>query len=726
MYKYLLSIFASFWFVFSFAQNDNVRGFVVDKQTNEYLTGASVTLQSPNGDVLSSRAVGLNGAFSFSAPTTGSYVLVFDFMGYQQLRVPYVDKGEDQTYALQPNFNTLSAVEVQAHYKGTDQEARNMEKLSPNVINVISAKQIELSPDITVANVVQRVSGLSIERNANGDPQYAVVRGMNKRYNNTLVNGIKIPSPDNDNRFVPLDIFPAVFLEKLTVSKSLSADMEADAIGGTIDMIMKSVPQNRRLLEADFQLGGNTMSNDGKFITYDRSEVYKRSPAEYFGTDYYAVPGDFSPKMFTPINKQVLPDILASASYGTRLLNNKFGVLVGGSFQNSYRPNQSYFYDPRPNVAASNALNMQQLIERRTSTQQQRMAFHAKLDYNFSPKHTVSVYGGQYLLNEFRVREQYRRDIFSSNDNYPVFPTTRITNSYQTISIADLQGKHQLSNLLLLDWHLVYSTAKNELPDDGVFMRSARWSNAQNGYFDEQPYFQDSPNTRTWERNRDEDISAFVNATYKPNFIEALDQIKIGGMYRSKFRDNFYNYYRYDAIATLTGVRGEDWQNFGDLPWKSFTNGFGDGNRSSLVYDANEAVAAGYINSNWNFGLLALQVGLRAEHTVQGYEINANAAEANATDLSKEQRYINFFPSASAKYALATDNWLKATYYKAISRPGFFEIVPTRRAAGGGDSFYAEEGNPNLQPTIAHNFELRYELFPSALDQILVEICCIC
>jgi outer membrane receptor for ferrienterochelin and colicin len=57
-----------------------------------------------------------------------------------------------------------------------------------------------LSPDITVANVIQRVSGLSIERNASGDPQYAIVRGMDKRYNNTLVNGIKIPSPDNENR----------------------------------------------------------------------------------------------------------------------------------------------------------------------------------------------------------------------------------------------------------------------------------------------------------------------------------------------------------------------------------------------------------------------------------------------------------------------------------------------------------------------------------------------
>jgi outer membrane receptor for ferrienterochelin and colicin len=52
---------------------------------------------------------------------------------------------------------------------------------------------------------MQRVSGVSIERNSNGDGQYAILRGMDKRYNYTLVNGVKIPSPDNKYRYVPLD-----------------------------------------------------------------------------------------------------------------------------------------------------------------------------------------------------------------------------------------------------------------------------------------------------------------------------------------------------------------------------------------------------------------------------------------------------------------------------------------------------------------------------------------
>lgn len=722
MVKHLLFFLLSLCVTSLSAQNFSFTGIVRDGQTDELLVGATIGIRNPATGHRSNSSTGLNGSFAFDHLSSGDYIVTINMEGYQTFVGEVNIAGNTiRNFVLITGSQIIDEVEVSRLSRGTDAEARRLERLSPNVINIISARQIELSPDITVANVVQRVSGLSIERNANGDPQHAVVRGMNKRYNNTLVNGIKIPSPDNDNRFVPLDIFPAVFLEKLTVSKSLSADMEADAIGGTIDMVMKTVPATRRLFEFDFQLGGNFMSHDGDFVTYDRSEVYKLSPAEYL-PNREAVAADLSPLMFVPVKRSVLPDILTSATYGDRFFNNRLGVLLGASFQNSFRPNESYFFNPQPNIVEENRLNMNEYINRRTSTQQQRLAVHGKLDYDLAPGHHLSFYGGQYLLNEFRVREQYNRENFTSTDGFPIYPITRITNNYQTISIADLAGDHVITDVLKVDWHAVYSLAKNELPDDGVFMRSARMDVESGHYLDETPYFQDSPNTRAWERNSDEDISFFLNGTYDIPSIALLDRIKIGGLFRSKVRDNFYRYYKYNSIMALTGVRGEGWDNFGDLPWEDFTNGFGDGNESSLVYDADERITAGYINTNWRYDDLSVQVGLRAEHTQQGYVINPLSASSNATDLERSQSYLNFFPSVSLKYALNESTFLKSTYYKAISRPGFFEIVPTRRSSGGGDSFFHEEGNPELRPTIAHSFDLRYELFPTALDQILVGV----
>jgi outer membrane receptor for ferrienterochelin and colicin len=67
---------------------------------------------------------------------------------------------------------------------------------------------------------------------------------MDKRYNYTLVNGVKIPSPDNKHRYVPLNLFPSELLDRVEVSKSLTADMEGDATGGVINMLMKDAPAN--------------------------------------------------------------------------------------------------------------------------------------------------------------------------------------------------------------------------------------------------------------------------------------------------------------------------------------------------------------------------------------------------------------------------------------------------------------------------------------------------
>ncbi|MFX6759315.1 TonB-dependent receptor plug domain-containing protein, partial [Acinetobacter baumannii] len=80
---------------------------------------------------------------------------------------------------------------------GGEKNIRLLEKNASQVLNIVSAKNIQLLPDITVANVLQRVSGVTIERSGSGEARYPIIRGMDKRYINTLINGIKIPSPDN-------------------------------------------------------------------------------------------------------------------------------------------------------------------------------------------------------------------------------------------------------------------------------------------------------------------------------------------------------------------------------------------------------------------------------------------------------------------------------------------------------------------------------------------------
>lgn len=698
---------------------------IVSDADNELAIGAEIVLKNTASGTEYQTVSGLDGSYSVKLGETGTYTINVEYTGFQPIRETITFSENDFSQIITKNFileydsELLSTVHIVSSTKGTDAGARRLERESSNVLNVISAKQIQLSPDITVANVIQRVSGLSIERNSSGDPQYAVIRGMDKRYNNTLVNGIKIPSPDNQNRYVPLDIFPAVFLERLEVYKSLTADMEADAIGGTVNMVMKDAPV-REFLEVDVQLGVNDLNFERGFDTYDRSKLNRKSPRELFGPEYMAVPDDFPVENMIDERKTPMPDILANVSYGNRYFDQKLGVMVGGSFQNSYRPVTNYFYDPAVNHHEGNPLIMSELIERETSSQFQRIAFHGKLDYSLADNQSLNLYFGKYMLNEFRVRNQKRRETFVIDNNYAVYPITRFSNIFQDITTIDLGGEHRLLNYFDVDWNAVYSVAKNDLPDDGVFSRAGQYNVETDEVTNEIVYFQGTRNSRAWERNTDTDFSVYLNFKFQPNIINENTEFQFGGVARNKVRDNYYNYYNYAQI--FGQFRGEDWDNFGDVDFRAMANPLGSGDGSNLIYDAEEKIYAAYFNTKWQIGKVEFHAGARIENTVQGYEIGELAASSNDIETSKEQNYTDLFPSAGFKYALADNAYLKGSYFKAISRPGFYEIVPTIRSSGGGDSFYSERGNADLKPSYGHSADLRYEYFPNSIDQFLVGV----
>ena len=248
-----------------------IKGKIKDIQTGEDIIGASVILK---GTKSQGTATGLDGSFQLQLnrfPCT----LVCSYIGYKTAEIVVNDKDEDINIDLEVDAVALGEVVIVAENTGCSEVgARTLERNSLNVVNVMSAKAIELSPDLTVANVIQRMSGVTMERNSSGEGQYAILRGMDKRYNYTLVNGLKIPSPDNKNRFVPLDIFPSELLDRLEVTKSLTADMEGDGIGGAVNMVMKDAPQ-QRLLTVNVQTGYNSHFFDNDFQSFAHGDIVK-------------------------------------------------------------------------------------------------------------------------------------------------------------------------------------------------------------------------------------------------------------------------------------------------------------------------------------------------------------------------------------------------------------------------------------------------------------------
>jgi len=264
------------------AQNTGtVKGIVADKDSKETLVGATVTLKNDNKTYKVSVSTGLDGSYTFRNVPKGKYEVEAKYVTYKDEDKDFELKvGEVKIINLNIESKSSNLDEVKISGKsdeGSDYKSRSIERKSDQVLNAVSARAIEVSPDLTIANVTQRVSGVSIERSNNGEGQYAIIRGMDKRYNYTLVNGVKIPSPDNKNRYVPLDIFPADIVDRMEVYKSLTPNLEGDAIGGGINLVLKDAP-NRFTVRANAAIGMAGSLFDQDYTKFDHSASSKSSP----------------------------------------------------------------------------------------------------------------------------------------------------------------------------------------------------------------------------------------------------------------------------------------------------------------------------------------------------------------------------------------------------------------------------------------------------------------
>lgn len=652
----------------------DISGTVVDSSTGEALIGATVYVkQLPK----TGTTTGLDGTFKLSTDLKEP-ILVCSYLGYQ---TQIVNDPHHSPLVIKLNESAaeLSEVVVTASVSNTESGARMIERNSMNVVNVMSARAMELSPDITVGNIIQKMSGVTTERNSSGEGQYAILRGMDKRYNYTLVNGVRIPSPDNKNRFVPLDLFPSEILDRIEIYKSMMPNLEGDGIGGAVNLVMKDAP-SRRLLHANVTTGYNALYFDRDFLSFNHNDIRRKSPNETKGTtgDYGVNETDFTNANLRIKSSRPLLDILAGVSYGDRFFNNRLGIIASVSYQNLNRGKNSDWY--------YRSAHMTNGVERREySDNRQRLAIHGKIDYMFSQRHKLSWYNGWLTMTNEQTR-QAQDDKTAS---------VRMRWNRQNIFDSTLQGSHLLFNdRFRVDWKGVFSNASNLTPDNAtIYIQGNHLATSKAA-------------VRRWEHNSDRDWAGYIDLSYNYRIWD----FSIGGMFRSKKRDSFFNEYTFDS-ATGNGhvqVFGQDWNNFDGIliTPREFGN-VGD----PLNYDADEKVTAGYAMAKLNLPDWELIAGLRIESTNQGYSLKF----PRNVDPTGRQKYTDYLPSIHIKRILTDRMNLRLSYARAINRPSFFEIVPYSII----NEEYKEKGNPFLKHTVADNVDLRWEFFPKPSEQFM-------
>ena len=374
------------------ASAHTIDGVVKDNKTGEPLIGTVIRVKELP-DV--STTTGLDGSFTLhELPDKGKLTLIISYISYKPKELAVdVAKKDKVDIPMDEDSRQLGEVVVTGHREyRSDRSAIDLEKNAGTVLNVMSQQSIQLSPDVNVASVLQRVSGVTMERDASGEAPYAILRGMDKRYNYTLVNGMKIPSPDDKNRYIPLNIFPSDLMDRLVVSKSLTADMEGDAAGGVVNMVMKDAP-SRFELQANAAIGATDYfwKNGRDYLTSDRSDYTRKSPYESFGPDYTATMEDFkNGPVRLERHSSPAPNFIGGLSIGNRFWNDRIGVILAGSMQNTFRGTERT-YNSVKMASGEQAMYISCLHHRYYSIHDLTAGVHAKIDLTL-PGHKLEWY----------------------------------------------------------------------------------------------------------------------------------------------------------------------------------------------------------------------------------------------------------------------------------------------------------------------------------------------
>lgn len=243
------------------AQTGKITGIVTDQQGNP-LPGANIIIPELNIGTASN----IRGEYILTKVASGSHQLTISYIGYQKKSITVeIEAGEitNKDIILQHRAIAGESIEVKAQAVGQVQ-AINQQIASNTVKNIVSSKQIQSLPEANAAEAVGRLPGVSLQRNG-GEGSKVVIRGLSPKYTKVQINGITMSATGSQDRSTDLSMISQYMLSGIELTKSISADQEADATGGIVNFTIKEAPSEPKL-NAVLQGGYNGLSeNYGNF-----------------------------------------------------------------------------------------------------------------------------------------------------------------------------------------------------------------------------------------------------------------------------------------------------------------------------------------------------------------------------------------------------------------------------------------------------------------------------
>ncbi len=736
---------------FLVAQNktqERVSGKVNDASTGEPLPGVNIQVEG----TLTGTISGTDGTYTVMVKGSES-VLIFSFIGYATERVT-VGSGRTYDILLKPDVQALGEVVITAQGRGQKQALQ--QQINSNTIkNVVAPDRLQENPDANATEAIGRLPGISVIRSG-GEGTGLVIRGLEPRYASVSLNGMQLPSTSSNDRGTNISGISQYALQGVEVYKSLTADMEANSVAGTVNLKLREAPNNFHV---------NVMAQGG----YNQLN-------DYWGN--YKLLGEVSNRFF----------------------NDKLGVLVTANVERVNRSIQtmSAIYAIESANSEGDILLNNVSLNNISSIVYRRSALMA-LDYKVSPGTTLSFYG-MYNNSE----NEYERQ----SKNYGVTGAGSVGYSFESrpnnvtnILQSSLSGESKLNFLnMKAEYGVSYSQGNSNNTDakswDFNFtnVASSEITDIEHRKMDPTeivPLFTDDPSKLVYcwltglgvtdNTLRDENINVYMNLTVPVKIGNLITgDIKFGGMYRAKNRrrDDQVGFQNVGANQFLPQIISDslDWvvtsgshltaEGLADEPVDDFLNGdynFGSsfnmdrlsqisntwsevsdylytqgpavylplvGEVAKLGYsqnvsscmlndqDIHEIYTSGYVMPELNIGKYVMFMpGLRYENTsatMNGFyalppQYPPPVSAPIPGDSTSAERSDQFFlPMIHLRIKPAKSFYIHFSYTHTLSRPDFNSISPNTFVNTGWSPFTYSASNPELKPELWKSYDLQF------------------
>lgn len=703
------------------------------------------------------------GEFILPEVPSGKYVLTVSYIGFQPQNTN-VDLASGQALSLSLKLAVASNSEeilVTAPRPHGEAEAINETRTADNIVQVLPAEVITSLPNANVADAIGRLPSVSLYR-IEGEGVYIQVRGTEPRLTNVTVDGITIPAPEPTVRQVRLDVIPSDMIEAIELNKTLSANQDADGIGGSVNLRTKEATEQPTV--SLYGNGGYTNILNGRASYATGGTVGKRFGAtKRFGLlgnaayDYNGRGIDNIQPTLDPLSTFAAPfydnntireyryyryryGFAGSADY--RLSENA-SIYARGFYSDLKDWGDKWYYEP-----VSAAIDPVKGLPSPTASSPSPKFYTSSKRPNASVGTIIlggrDVQAKQWMSYQISASRSYEVDSAGNpkadfswvgpavSCNYA--PAGQVDPYHPHFGTCDTTGNSPLLNSA--NW--IYKDITISKGLNAQLNLTAQASYARNynsnGHFGN---FEMGFKFSNGHQNQDSTETVYDGWSTKAGSSTPLMSALQSNFHNTDYFSGNYFGGNFGPVSDFNLVQAYTLQNFA---------GFVDGQKTAAdiypnLFHTIERITSGYAMNTIDFGKLHIQTGLRFEATQMdtfGYNLTfysdpkGGAASVpcafplpltpkdcySAVGINNNPSYLDVLPSVQMRYALTPNSALRAVYARGVARPDPYQLVPYASEDQTASPVTVAVGNPNLKPEHANNYDLLYEDYLNPLGLV--------